>query len=94
MTTFRSVPPPPSPSPQPHRAALDAGAGALANDDSAREWPVAAALDDEPEYWSLVSDADGSFAYLPDLGYLRSHCFTYHCTEPEHCRCGTAALAV
>jgi len=62
MTTFRSVPPPPSPSPQPHRAALDAGAGALANDDSAREWPVAAALDDEPEYWWLVIDADGNSA--------------------------------
>ncbi len=58
--------------------ALDQPApGVLANDDDADGDPLTATVDQGPAHGQLTLDADGSFRYVPDDGFVGSDAFRY-----------------
>ncbi len=58
-----------------------AAPGVLGNDGDADGDPLSAVLVSSPSNGSLTLDADGSFVYSPDAGFIGSDSFTYKATD-------------
>lgn len=56
-------------------------AGVLANDTRSGSAPLTAALVSGPSHGTLVFDADGSFAYTPDAGFVGLDAFHYKAAD-------------
>jgi VCBS repeat-containing protein len=55
--------------------------GVLENDTGAEADPLAAALENGPSHGTLTLNADGSFTYTPDDGFLGTDTFTYTASD-------------
>ena len=55
--------------------------GVLANDSDAEGDPLTAELVDNPAHGTLVLNPDGSFSYIPEVGFTGSDSFTYQAND-------------
>jgi hypothetical protein len=63
-------------------AQLNVGApGVLSNDSDADGDALSAALDSQPPNGTVTLNADGSFTYIPDAGFVGVDSFTYHAND-------------
>ena len=60
---------------------VGAGSGVLANDIDSE--PLSAIKVSDPVHGALTLNADGSFAYIPNMGYLGPDTFTYKASDGE-----------
>ena len=55
--------------------------GVLDNDSDADSNPLTAVLDTPPTNGAVTLNADGSFEYIPDAGYVGNDSFSYHAND-------------
>ena len=55
--------------------------GVLDNDSDAEGDPLTAVLDTDVSDGTLTLNADGSFTYVPDTGFVGTDSFTYHAND-------------
>src|SRR6185295_12063195 len=63
--------------------AVSAAYGVLANDADPQQEPLSAILDVGPANGTLIMDADGSFEYHPNQGFVGYDSFAYHDHAPD-----------
>ena len=68
----------------PGQALNVAAPGVLLNDTDAENDPLTAQLDSSPSNGAVVLNADGSFTYTPDAGFLGVDTFTYSAYDGLH----------
>ncbi len=60
---------------------VDEESGVLANDSDPEDDPLTAVLFEGPQYGSLQLAADGSFSYVPAIGFAGTDSFTYQASD-------------
>ena len=68
--------------------------GVLANDEDVEGAPLSALLLEQPAHGSLLLEADGSFAYLPDLNFTGTDQFLYLASDGDAVSPGVEAVIV
>ncbi len=57
--------------------------GVLTNDNDPESQPITAVLDDNVDHGTLTLNPNGSFTYVPDMGYVGTDEFTYYANDGE-----------